>query len=213
MESSCSFVFSGLLCRALALLVVLEFNYALSSPAYGQTSENLALYRPVTVSSVDNYPEIPEFAVDGQPDTRWRSNRNWQQGQIDTLTVDLQGNCLINKIDILWSASADRPVFTEMRTTELSGPEQVTGWARVYDVQVSTDGENWATIGAITGGAGGLESVTPELVPARYVRIAVSKRSHNDCSVAISEISVYGTVSEQRPAATGWPERRKAKSP
>ncbi len=212
MQGISSVLFSGLLCQTLALAVGYTSLCLFGVSAYGQTVENLALYRPVTVSSVDNYPDIPEFAVDGQPDTRWRSIRSWQQGQVDTLDIDLQGTCLISKIDILWSASADKPVFTEMRTSELSGPEQVTGWARVYNVQVSSDGENWVNIAAITGGAGGLESVTPTVVPARHVRVAVSKRSHDDCSVAISEISVYGTTQEDRPAAEGWPVRRKAKT-
>ncbi len=174
-------------------------------------TENLALYRPVSVSSVGNFPTIAEFAVDGQSDTGWRSVRSWQEGRVDWLVVDLQGKCKLEAIELDWASSSDKPVFTQMRTSELLGSEQVEAWAKAYTVYISKDNIMWSEVYRTAEGKGG-EVVIPLIpVEAGYVKVEITDRSHHECGVGLSEISVIGTCSVKRPAGDSWVIRRKEK--
>jgi len=181
-----------------------------SAQAPGDAAENLALYRPVTVSSVGHFPNGTEFAADGQADTGWRSERTAAQGT-DWLSVDLEAVCEIDHIRLVWGSRADRPVFEEARTSALFGGEQVASYGIVYSVLLSADGKDWKTVYATTQGRGGQEHLNIQPATARFVKIAIEKRSHVDCGVQINEVIVTGRCQAVRPEAVGWPVRRKAK--
>lgn len=172
--------------------------------------ENLALYRPVTASSVGHYPVAAVFAVDGESDTGWRSTRATDDGG-DWLAVDLQALCRIDAVRLVWSSRADRPVFEEIRTSDLFGGEQVAAYGLTYSVQLSSDGQAWKTVYATTEGAGGVEIVSMAPAEARFVRVVVLKRSHPKCGVGINELAVLGSCDSARPQGDSWKLRRKAK--
>lgn len=180
--------------------------------------ENLALYRPTTASSVGHYPTIAEFAVDGEPDTGWRSVREIVSkdgvGMTDAgdwLTVDLQALCKIDSIGLVWASKSDKPVFEDPRTSSLFGGEQVASYGQEYFVFLSTDGRDWKKVYATTIGAGGNERIHLEPAQARFVRVAIYKRSNPKCGVGINELQVFGDCDTQRPAGDCWKFRRKAK--
>ncbi len=182
-------------------------------------AENLALYRPVTASSVGHYPTVPEFSVDGEADTEWRSSRtiapsNNTAGSFETgdwLTVDLQGLCKIDSIRLRWASRADRPVFEEIRTSALYGGEQVAAYGLAYSVFLSTDRQNWNRVYMTTMGAGDTEVIHLEPTKARFVRVTIHQRSHPMCGVGINELEVMGTCESPRAAGDNWKLRRKSK--
>jgi len=180
--------------------------------------ENLALYRPTMASSVGHYPTIAEFAVDGEPDTGWRSVREFvskdgvsmaEAG--DWLTVDLQASCTIDSIGLVWASKSDKPVFEDPRTSSLFGGEQVASYGQDYAVFLSADGWDWKKVYATTIGAGGSERIHLEPAQARFVRVTIYKRSNPKCGVGINELQVFGACDTQRPTGDCWKFRRKAK--
>jgi hypothetical protein len=175
-------------------------------------SENLALYRPATASSVGHFPTAAEFAVDGQADTGWRSARALSEGSGDWLSVDLQGVCKIDGVKLTWASRADRPVFEEVRTSGLAGGDQVASYGLAYSILLSANGQDWKAVYAATQGAGGTEIIHLEPAEARYVQVAIGQRSHPKCGVGINELVVTGTCGALRPEAVGWPVRRKPKA-
>lgn len=172
--------------------------------------ENLALYRPAGASSVDHFPTLAEFAVDGRADTGWRSVRASDETG-DWLTVDLQEVCRIEGVRVTWASRADLPVFEEIRTSALFGAEQVASYGLAYSLLLSTDGKDWKTAYTTTQGTGGTEILHLQPAESRYVRVAIRQRSHPKCGVGINELAVVGTCPLARPEGDSWMLRRKAK--
>lgn len=112
---------------------------------------NLALNKPVTASSTDTpwwaQPGDldPVKAVDGNKSTYWLS----QQGNDQWFQVDLGSVYTIGQVNIIWG-------FAE--------------FGRVYDIQVSNDGQNWTTIYRELNGMGDPDYI-PVYATARYVRM------------------------------------------
>jgi chitodextrinase len=129
---------------------------------------NLALNRPVTVSST----EIPNFsgskAVDGNATTRWGSV---QEVDPQWITIDLGSLCTIQRVVLTWE----------------------TAHAKAYQIQVSNNGQAWTPIYTTTTGDGGTDNLTGLTGSGRYIRMYGTARGHRYWGYSLWEFAVYGT--------------------
>ncbi|WP_344447801.1 discoidin domain-containing protein, partial [Kitasatospora nipponensis] len=130
------------LCAATAAGALLTSLLALS-PANAAPG-NLALNRPVTVSSSETSTYGGAKPVDGSGTTRWASvegvDNQWIQ-------VDLGAGTSVNRVVLNWEAA----------------------YGKSYQLQTSADGTNWTTIHSTSNGTGGLETIDVT-GSGRYVR-------------------------------------------
>ena len=177
----------------------------LAMPAVA-AGENLALNRPVSVSSTDWAPTPAEFLVDGETDTGWRAagtGPHW-------LAIDLQGDGDITALRLVSEATRDANPFTGNRLYSVGG-ELLSACAEAYAIQVSLDGQEWTEVFRTNAGKGGREEITlKQAVTARHVRMLIS-RQLSKVPVGLNEFQVLGTCGKPRPAASGWTTRRIAK--
>lgn len=173
------------------------------------TSANLALYRPVTVSSTAYGPNPPEFAVDRLAEQGVRGT-GWRAGGPDPqwIEVDLQAPCSIESVVLVFEATASDPQWVPASG---SNPyENTTGWEimsscpTAFQLDVSADGTTWTTVYQTTTSTGGevqIPLATP--VTARWVRMTATQQS-NGSPLQVNGFQVYGTSDSARPPATGW---------
>lgn len=144
-----------------------------SFSVYGQPAQDQALNKTVYASSsitVDGSSYPKEYAVDGDPSTRWSSNFN---AVGEWITVDLGAPTDISRVVLYWSGSA---------------------WGEQFRLQVSDDNRNFRDI--FTGGAS--SDGTQELDVSgtgRYVRMYVDKASHS-WGVSLWAFEVYGSPAD-----------------
>lgn len=174
--------------------------------AGGQPRQDLALNRPVMVSSVFYGPYQGAFAVDGSPHSWWASAAADPQ----YLIVDLQADCTIESVRIEFIHELGDPVPQVTRWTPAH--DELAGYAVHYDVQVSADGKHWQTIFHTASGNGG--TLTLDFTPfnARFVRLNSMARSWRQWGVGIRHFSVLGYCEHPRPAAAGWTAQRPPKA-
>lgn len=113
--------------------------------AASASAPNLALYKPVSVSSAESAATGGAYAVDGQGTTRWSS----QFGDAQWLKVDLGAVTTINHVTLQWEAA----------------------YGKSYAVQTSTDNSNWKTVYSNGNGSGGTEEARFSATGARWVRM------------------------------------------
>ncbi len=111
---------------------------------YSTPPLNLALNKPVTVSSIEKAGLEGQNAVDGNLNTRWSS----QFSDPQYIIIDLQSVQAFNEVLLYWEAA----------------------YAKEYEIQISNDNSNWTTLTHITNGNGGTEKISAQ-ASARYVRI------------------------------------------
>jgi triacylglycerol esterase/lipase EstA (alpha/beta hydrolase family) len=111
--------------------------------ALGDT--NLALKKPVTVSSIENSSYPGSYAVDGSRSTRWSSS-SWSSSH--WIYVDLGSTKTINGVQIQWE----------------------TAYASSYKIQRWT-GSAWETVWSTTNGGGNNASIQLNAVSTRYLRV------------------------------------------
>ncbi|WP_224994424.1 Ig-like domain-containing protein [Cesiribacter sp. SM1] len=130
------------------------------------TGPNLALNKPVTVSSVENPGTPGSAAVDGDLGTRWSSEFSDPQW----LAVDLGATYNISQVKISWEPA----------------------YATHYELQVSEDGNSWTTVKTISGNTE-LENDHRQLAATgRHVRIYGTQRAI-PYGYSIFELEVYGS--------------------
>jgi hypothetical protein len=112
--------------------------------------QNLALNKPVYVSSVERDSLEGENAVDGNMETRWSSE--FQDPQY--ITVDLGDTTDITRVILEWDYAS----------------------AIEYEIQVSNDNEIWTTLAHVTNGNGGMDVISIS-ASARYVRMYGTRRN------------------------------------
>jgi len=123
-----------------------------SLPPPAHDPGDLALHKPVTVSSVENRPGVlPQYAVDGDEATRWSS----APGDPQWISVDLGKSETISHVVLVWEAA----------------------YATAYQIQVSPDGKTYTDVYATLAGQGGTEEVKFNPTPARFVRMYGTKRA------------------------------------
>ena len=130
-------------------------------------SANLALNKPVTVSSVENAGLSGANAVDGNTTTRWSSAFSDPQW----IYVDLQATFNINRVKLNWEAA----------------------YGKSYQIQVSSNAVDWTTIYSTTTSAGGIQDLTGLSGTGRYVRMYGTVRS-GIYGYSLYEFEVYGSV-------------------
>ena len=128
---------------------------------------NLALGKPTTCSGSENGGTSSDKATDGLLDTRWSSR--FQDGE--WLTIDLLNTYAVNRVKLYWEAA----------------------YATHFDIQLSTDGVQYATAYTVANAKGGTQDI---LLPAgatdaRYVRILCHQRNTGYGS-SLYEVEVYG---------------------
>lgn len=114
--------------------------------AVGDT--NLALNKPVKVSSTESSSYTGAKAVDGSRSTRW-STSAWNSS--DWIYVDLGSTKTVNGVQIQWEAA----------------------YADEYRIQRWT-GSAWETVWATTAGGGDNASIALDAVSTRYVRVLMT---------------------------------------
>ena len=197
------FGLGSLLPASTASAAVSDASAAPSSP------RELALYRPVTVSSTAYAPTPGSFVVDrlASPGVRgsgWRS----AAGDPQWISIDLQAACEVTWIRLTFEADASDPVFTPPTSGNpangTTGKEIQSSYAVEYVVETSTDRESWTSVYRTTAGTGGVVNIQlPRPVTARWVRMTSRKRS-NPNPLGLNGFEVYGSPKGHRPSATGW---------
>ena len=107
------------------LLSILVLNVAFFSAVIKGFSQNLALNKPVKVSSVETGTSYSgNLAVDGNYKSRWSSDHSDPQW----IYVDLGGQYNITSVKITWE----------------------NAYGKNYNIDISNDATNWTTIKSIT---------------------------------------------------------------
>jgi len=170
---------------------------------------NLALYRPVTVSSTAYGPTPAEFAVDRLAETGVRGT-GWRAGGPDPqwITVDLQGPCNVESVVLVFEATISDQAWVPAPGSNpyvnTTGWEIMSSCATALQLDVSTDGTAWNTVYQTTSGTGGVTRIPlAEPVSARWVRMTATQQS-NETPLQVNGFQVYGTSKRPRPPATGW---------
>ena len=150
----------------------------LPDPDLNEPNSNLALNRPAFGSSSDSTGPTSN-AVDGNPSTRWSSAYEDNQW----FYVDLGQVYNVERIVLTWGMNA---------------------YGRVYDIDVSDNGQEWTTVLSVTDGDG----LTDDLrlsASGRYIRMFGYERDTR-WGYSFIEFEVYGNNhSEPLPTITPTP--------
>jgi len=138
--------------------------FSIQVQAASSASGNLALGRPVVVSSVEYGGVEGNYAVDGEVSTRWSSRYSDPQW----IYVDLGATYAIDRVVLNWEAYASR-----------------------YEIQVSADAQNWLTVFTEGNGNDGIVDISFAPASARYVRMLGVQRG-TSYGYSLREIEVYG---------------------
>ena len=130
---------------------------------------NLALGKTATASGAEGEGTAASKAVDGDLTTRWSSrfmDNEW-------IAVDLEDCYQLTTIKLFWE----------------------NAYATTYDIELSSDGENYSLAKAITGAEGGVQTIdirsNHQPVEAQFVRILCKTRNTGYGS-SLWELEVYG---------------------
>lgn len=114
-------------------------------PSPADNPGNLARGKVVTASSVETSDFPASLANDGVAGTRWSSvasDPSW-------IAVDLGAAMPINRVILKWEAA----------------------FGKAYQIQVSSNNQNWTPVVTQSNGTGGVETITFATTTARYVRM------------------------------------------
>lgn len=114
---------------------------------------------------IDQSSVLAQNAVDGKDNTYWTSGDSDDQW----LMVDLGANYNIGRVIIDWASDA----------------------GKMYDIQVSTDGNNWTTLYRQLKGYGYEDTNVEVYATARYVRMYGYTRVESGSGFSIYEMKVY----------------------
>ena len=133
-------------------------------------AQNLALNKPTMASSVEAAGLESNLAIDGNFSTRWASESGLDPQWI---YVDLQDEYSLDRVVIHWEAA----------------------YAIQYQIQVSSDENNWTTVYTETNGNGGEDVISFSTQTAQFVRILGTQRG-TSYGYSIYEFEVYQQVSD-----------------
>jgi hypothetical protein len=142
------------------------------------TTPNLALSKPVSVSSSESSSTVGVNAVDGQGTSRWSS----QFSDTQWIRVDLGANMPVNRVVLQWEDAH----------------------AKSYLIQASSDGSNWRTVYTNGNSYGGIEDARFTATTARYVRMLGTQRA-TAWGYSLYEFQVYNSNATTTPAPTPAP--------
>ena len=126
----------------------------------------------VTASSEKNAVDASAFrACDWTPTTRWASG----EGDRQWISVDLGASYSINKVILRWGA----------------------GFAKSYQIQVSSDGTNWENVYTTTTGDGGVDEIRISKITSRHWRMSGTEQGGED-GYALWDFEIWSS-GEARP--------------
>lgn len=148
-----------------------EYGYSIFeielNPVTLKGEEKVKIVKALSSSVQDgNENELAaDFAVDGNPETRWSSAFEDPQW----LSVELDAPAKVNAVKIKWESAS----------------------AKVYKIQVSGDGDTWADVADISDGKADEERmISFKPVKAKYVRMHGEQRN-GEWGYSIWEMEVY----------------------
>jgi hypothetical protein len=172
-------------------------------------TNDLALYRPVTVSSTAYGPNPPEFAVDGLTETGV-GGTGWRAAGSDPqwIAVDLQAPCRVESVVLVFEATTSDPQWVPAQGgnpySNTTGWEIMSSCPTAFQLDVSTDGATWDTVYQTATGTGGVMRIPlAQPVTARWVRMTATQQS-NGSPLQVNGFHVYGISEHPRPPVTGW---------
>ncbi|BBA98550.1 putative endo-1,3-beta-glucanase [Actinacidiphila reveromycinica] len=139
-----------------------------NKPAAGDLGPDIALGRPTTSSSNESADFPASNATDGDISTRWSSgfaDPQWLQ-------VDLGRSYDLTHAGLTWEAAA----------------------AAAYQLQVSSDGQNWTTVATNANSPQDLQDIALHTT-GRYVRVYATARA-SQYGDSLYELALYGTPSD-----------------
>lgn len=152
---------------------VTTFNISVFDPA----SENKALLRKTSASSIENTGHYSVYSVDGDSISRWSTTYSDDQWFI----VEMEQLYTIQRVFFDWEAA----------------------FGKVYDIQVSSDGENWETVFSETCGNGGKDLIVFDPVDAKFVKMDGNKRG-TQWGYSFFEMEIYTTsITNNQPTVEG----------
>ncbi|MDT5016199.1 MAG: chitinase, partial [Mycobacterium sp.] len=150
------------------LAVTITVNDAPPPPV----ATNIALNKPVVVSSIEATQYAGANAVDGNGSTRWSSAFSDPQW----IYVDLTQTYAIDRVVLRWE----------------------TAFGADYQVQVSNDATTWTTIRSVTNSDGGVDDLAGLVGTGRYVRVSGTRRG-TQWGYSLWELEAYGTPTGPPP--------------
>ena len=133
----------------------------------GTGTTNLALNKTVSASSFIAAGYEPYRFVDGNTtSSRWASAYSGNQW----IRVDLGANYNINRVKLTWEAA----------------------YATAYQIQISTNGNNWTTLHSVTGNNALINDQTGLTGMGRYIRIYGTQKALPQWGFSLFELEVYG---------------------
>lgn len=144
--------------------------------------QNLALNKPVTVSSAEDGNHDGDQAVDGSMTTFWKAERAKGKNKLpaEWITVDLGSSQPLSQVVLEWDAYH----------------------ATNYSIELSDDNNSWAVVYTTTSGDGGADSVSFGETSARFVRLYTTAWSNATLRNWLREIEVYASNSDPQPTST-----------
>ncbi|MGV9887975.1 discoidin domain-containing protein [Streptomyces sp. NPDC003395] len=142
-----------------------------ASTAASAAETPLSQGKTVTASSQENGGTPAAYAVDGNTATRWSSAATDDQW----LQVDLGATASVTQVVLNWEAA----------------------YGKDYKVQISQDGGTWADLKSVTGGDGGLDTLSVS-GQGRYVRMLGVHRA-TPYGYSLWEFQVFGSPSGTQP--------------
>jgi len=165
-------------------------NTATFTPTATATSipgvQNLALNRPVSVSSFDGAGNAGAYAVDGDLLTSWHTAKAIANNRLPSewIVVDLGANYPVSQIVLEWNSF----------------------YAIDYVLKVSADNFDWTQVLSSTGENGGTDIHSFSPVLARYVRLETTSWSSTTWRNWLNEFEIYETqINTATPAPTFTP--------
>lgn len=151
-----------------------EFQVYGNGTTAGCGSTNMALNRPATASSAETTASSASAAVDGNSGTRWSSAFSDPQW----LQVDLGTSQTVCQVVLQWEAA----------------------YGKTYQIQVSSDANNWTTVYSTNTGAGGTETLNVSGT-GRYIRLYGTQRA-TQYGYSLWEFQVYAGSGSVTPTPT-----------
>ncbi len=151
----------------------------------GTPTENLALGKPVTVSSFQDESHSGDRAVDGDAATYWQTKqvRGKKGPANEWIVVDLGSLSIVDEVIISWHDY----------------------YPTSYEIGLSNNGNDWIMAYATSGGNGGVDTVAIGGATAQYVRMNSTAWSDNSLRDWVREIEVMGISGSPTPTATPTP--------
>ena len=145
-------------------------------------NDNLALNRPVTVSSFQDSAHSGAMAVDGLLSTQWQTAKVKGKNSLSSewIQVGLGSLQNISQVILEWDAY----------------------FATNYSIAVSSNGSTWSTVFSTSSGNGGNDTLSFNTVQGRYVRLNSSAWSNSSYRNWLDEFEVYAFSTSSSPSPT-----------